>query len=484
MPVLTFASQSARRADDPGQSPERLVNLYPQPGLESAKGGFPLRSVLGLTTFADLGITLTRAITAAAGSLWVAGSGSLFEIDSGGTVTNRGAIIDSVDTFISSNGTKITICAGGTYYVWDGSTLDTIAGGRITTEATVDFHAFYTLMTDSTTGEFEWTVLNDPKTRSGLHFATAESRNDNLRRVVVNGREVWLFGEESVEVWYAPGGAGADAFKRLPGAAVNTGILAAGLAVQMADRVFFIDDKGVASQTDGLLIAPISTPPVEVAISESTPTHCFTYSDEGHLFFVIRFSDRPAWVFDVKTRRWHERGTGPTWNEWEIIATARLNGVWYGVNTLGKIYSMSRTNDDAGMALSRMTQSSNIYKGGDFFTIYRFELLGEVGTSEIPSDLLLDPDGNPLSDPDGVPILDVDGTEINIGRAVTVAFQISRDGGLTWEPQMFRSFGKIGEYRQRAIWNALGGAEQMAGRVIITDKTDVNIYSSANVEIA
>ena len=65
-----------------------------------------------------------------------------------------------------------------------------------------------------------------------------------------------------------------------------------------------------------------------------------------------------------------------------------------------------------------------------------------------------------------------------------MAFQISRDGGLTWEPQMFRSFGKVGEYRQRAIWNALGGAEQMAGRIIITDRTDVNIYSSANVEIA
>ncbi len=484
MPALTFVSQSSRRADDPGQSPERLINLYPQPGSENAKAGFPLRSVLGLTTFADLGITLTRAIHSADGSLWVAGSGSLFEITAAGVVTNRGTIDDSADTFISSNGTKITICAGGTYYVWDGATLDTITGGRITTESTVAFHAFYTLLTESTSGEFEWTTLNDPKTRVGTHFATAESNNDNLSRVVVNGREVWLFGTESTEVWYAPGGSGANAFKRLPGAAINTGILAAGLAVQMAERVFFIDDNGVAAQTNGLQIGPISTPPVEAAISASTPTHCFTYSDEGHEFFVIRFSDRPAWVFDVKTRRWHERGSGPTWDAWEVIATARLNGVWYGVNTLGKIYSMSRTNDDAGVALSRMAQSSPLYLEGKFFTVYRFELLGEVGTSDIPSDVLLDPDGNPLSDPDGNPILEIDGTEISIGRAVTVALQVSRDGGLTWDPQMFRSFGKVGEYRQRAIWNALGGSEQIAGRVVITAPTDVNIYSSANVDIA
>ena len=231
--------------------------------------------------------------------------------------------------------------------------------------------------------------------------------------------------------------------------------------------------------------APIrSGPPVEVAISESTPTHCFTYSDEGHEFFVIRFSDRPAWVFDVKTRRWHERGSGPTWDAWEIIATARLDGVWYGVNTLGKIYSMSRTNDDAGVALSRMAQSNLLYRGGEFFTVHRFELLGEVGTSDIPSDLLLDPDGNPLSDPDGNPIFEINGTVLDIGRAVTVALQVSRDGGLTWEPEIFRSFGKVGNYRQRATWNALGGSEQMAGRVIVTDKTDVNIYSNVNVEAA
>ncbi len=453
MAVLRFASQSSRRSDDPGQTPERLVNLYPQPGAENSKAGFPLRSVLGLTLFADLGITLTRAIHPANGSLWVAGSGNLWEITSAGVKTNRGTINDSSETFISANGTKITVCAGGTYYVWDGSTLDTITGGAITTESTVDFHAQYTLLTESTSGKFEWTDLADPKTRDGLNFATAESHNDNLLRVVVNGREVWLFGTESTEVWYNTSASGANAFKRLPGAAVKRGIKAAGLAVQMAERVFGVDDKGVAFQSDGLTLIPISTPPVEVAISASTPTHCFTYSDEGHEFFVIRFSDRPAWCFDVKTRRWHERGSGPTWNEWEVIATASLNGTWYGVNTLGKIYSMSRTNDDAGAELSRMAQSAALYEGGQFFSIHRFELLGEVGTADI-------------------------------GRAITVALQVSRNGGLTWEPEISRSFGKIGQYHQRAIWNALGGSEQMAGRVVITDAADVNIYSNVNVDAA
>lgn len=482
MPVLTFASHSARRSDDPGQTPERLVNFYPQPGSKAAKAGFPLRSVLGLTEFADLGITLTRAIHAANGSLWVAGSGSLFQIDSAGTVTNRGTITDSAETFISANGTNITITAGGTYYVWDGSTLDIITGGAITTESTVDFHAQYTLLTENTSGQFEWTDLADAKTRDGLQFATAESSNDNLRRVLVNGSEVWLFGVESTEVWFNTGASGSGAFKRLAGAAIKRGILAAGLAVQMAERAFFIGDDGAAYQTNGLTVGAISTPPVEVAISASTPTHCFTYADEGHQFFVIRFSDRPAWCFDVKTSLWHERGSGVTWDEWEIIATARLGGVWHGVNTLGKVYTMSRTNDDAGAVLSRMAQSSALYEGGKFFTVTRLEILGEVGTSDIASDLLLDPDGNPLSDHLGNPIFEIDGTEEKVGRAVPVSLQVSRDGGLTWEPERRRSFGRVGQYRQRAIWNALGGSEQMAGRIVITAKTDVNIYSSANVE--
>ena len=453
MPALTLASQSSRRSDDPGQSSERLINLYPQPGADSAKAGFPLISVLGLTLFADLGITLTRAIFAANDSLWVAGSGNLWEITSAGVKTKRGTIIDSVDTFISANGTRITICAGGTYYVWDGSTLDIITGGGITTESTVDFTALYTVMTENTTGKWEWTTLNDPKTRVGTHVATAESHNDNLLRVIVNGREVWLFGVESTEIWFNTGLAGSSAFKRLSGAVIKRGLLSAGLAVQMAERVFYVGDDKVAYQTDGLTVSPISTPPVEVDIAESTPTHCFTYSDGGHQFFVVRFSDRPAWCFDVKTRRWHERASGPTWNEWEVIATAKLAGVWHGVNTLGKIYSMSRTNDDAGEELSRMIQTANHTEAGEFFSIPRFELLGEVGTSDI-------------------------------ARAITVSLKVSRNGGLTWEPEMIRSFGKIGEYRQRAIWNALGGAEQMAGQIVITDKADVNIYSQANIEIA
>ena len=70
-----------------------------------------------------------------------------------------------------------------------------------------------------------------------------------------------------------------------------------------------------------------------------------------------------------------------------------------------------------------------------------------------------------------------------IGREIKGALQIARDGGLHWEPEVSRSFGKIGEYRQRAIWNALGGAEQMAGRIIVTDAADVNIYSNVNVDV-
>lgn len=452
MPTFPLAVQSSRRGDDPGASSERLINVYPQPGAERSRSGFVLRSVLGLTTKADLGVTITRAIHAANGCLWVAGSGALYEID--GTtfaVNNRGAITDSADTFFSANGTNITLCAGGTYYVWDGAALTTPTGGRITTESTVDFASGYTLLTDSTSGEFEWTDLNLPKTRNALYFATAESQNDNLRRVVVNGREVWLFGAESTEVWYNTGQAGALAFKRLPGAAIPEGVLAASLAVPIGGRVFFVNHLGVVNQTEGLSFAPISTPPVEVATRESTPTHAFAYSDEGHTFFCVRFSDRPAWVFDLKTRRWHERASGVDWHEWEVIGTAQLNGKWYGVNTLGKIYEMGRTNDDAGNELVRVIQSPAAYAEGEYISVTRFELLGEIGTSDI-------------------------------GRDVTVALQISRDGGFAWEPQLFRSFGTQGEYRKRAVWGALGGGEQLSARLVCSDPADVNIYSNANVE--
>lgn len=446
---VMLASRSARRDDDPGHSSERLINFYPEAGAEASKAGFMLRAVPGMVEVADLGSVVVRAFGAFNGQLWAVASGLFYRIGLSGTVTTIGSLGDG-ETFLSENGTDVTICAGGVYSVWNGTSIVSPGSGRIVSPATVGYHAGYTLLTDAILGEFEWTALADAETRNALNFATAESRNDALSRVMVNGREVWLFGTESTEVWFNTGQAGPLAFQRLPGAAVDRGILAAGLATRIAESVFVVGNDGVVYATSGTSLNPVSDPVVEASIAAAAPTHMFAYEDRGRKFVCLRFAARPAWCLDVTTGRWHERASGVNWAAWDVIAAAQIGAEWYGITLFGTVFRFARVPTDLGGALSRMAQSRPIYRDGEFFTVDWFEVLGEMGTS-------------------------------SLGRAATVALQVSRDGGFTWEPQVFRSMGALGNYGTRAVWDALGSGYEMAFRVVVTDAAEINVYSAANM---
>lgn len=449
-----FASQSAQRSDDLGNTSERLVNLYPEIAAQGSKAGITLRSVLGLEAFADLGFSLARDVVELNGVFYACASGRLLSVTSSGTVSTLATLNDDPQTSMSSNGAMVTIAAGNVYYVWDGATLTTPGSGRIANVGWVDFHDGYTLLIDADSGEFEWTSLGDPKTRNGLFFAEAESQNDKLLRSQINGKEVWLFGEQSSEVWQNTGLSGANAFRNVT--AIDRGILGRRLATRIAEVQIIVGDDGVVYQITGFQMVPVSTPAVENAISESAPTHVFAYEDRGRKFAVVRFSDRPAWVLDLTTRRWHERASGIYEGAFTTLATARLGKQWYGLDGEGNLRKFQRTNQDGAAPLVRTMQSKPIYLP-DGRSVDEVELFGEFGAS-------------------------------NIGRDAQVALRVSRDGGVTWDPEQWRSMGTLGGYRTKAEWHALGSAYggdgHMALQFIVTDPADVNLYGIGRVAVS
>lgn len=452
MPKVTFASQSSRSADNIAFSPERLLNLYPEFGPEGAKGIMLLRSVLGQTSFANLGTNTLRAMGEVNGVLYAVGGGNLYSISSGGTTSSLGAVSDDTVTTISGNGTNVTVCAGGNYYVWDGATMSEPGSGRFSSEGTVSFMDQYTIISQQSGQEFEWTTLADPATRVASQYATNESANDDTLRVLADRRELWFFGEQSTEVWYNTGQGGVNAFARLNGGALETGVLAANLAVKADAGIFFIGDDKVAYLASGLQLQPISTPAVNQAIDDSTPTHCFYYEDRGHRFFCIRFSDRPAWCYDASTGLWHERSTGVNHGAWEVIATAKAFGKWYHATSTGVIYEASRTNADVSHALRRTAISRNLYLEGNQFTVAELEFLMRLG-------------------------------DHTLGRDATLMLKVSRDGGRTFGSEMTLSAGGLGEFETRVIKRALGRGRQFCVDVSMTDADEITLYSDANVRV-
>lgn len=452
MPKVSFITQSSAMGDNIAFSAERLINLYPEGGPQGAKGALLMRSVLGEESFADLGTNVLRAMATVGGTIYAVGGGSLFSVSSGGTVSNLGDVTDDPITTIDGNGTSVTVTAGGTYYVWDGSTLTEPTGGAFTSEGTVSYLDQRTIITEKGGDQFEWTDLADPTTRQALNFARNESKNDNTLRVLADRRELWFFGEESIEVWFNTGQSGADALERLNGGALETGILAALLSVKLDTGIFFIGDDGVAYMTAGLGIAPVSTPAVNRAIEASTPTHCFYYEDRGHKFCIIRFSDRPAWCYDATTGLWHERSSGINREAWDVVAITKAFGEWYSGTTTGDIYKMKRNNVDVVSALKRVAVSREFSMNGEQFSVAWLEWLGTMGDSDL-------------------------------GRDALLMMRLSKDGGRTWTPEKTISIGDLGDYDIRAVFRALGRYRRFNVEFSITEASEISMYSDAHFEV-
>lgn len=451
MVKITFATGSTRHSDDVGFSPQRLVNFYASPSPDG-KSPAILRSVLGQESFADSGIGFLRAISTVNGVIYAVASGTLYSVSSGGITSALGSIPDDPVTTISGNGSNVTVAAGGQYFVWDGSALTQPTAGAFSSFGTVALIDQRTIITEKDGARFQWSDLADPSTLDALNFATNETRNDDTLIVKSNGRELWFFGQESIEIWYNTGQSAENAFARINGGALDTGILAANLSVKFDDGIFFIGDDRIAYITSGMSVAPVSSAPVNTAISESTPTHCFYYEDRGHKFCCIRFSDRPAWCFDVSTGVWHERSSGVDLGAWDVVGATKAYGDWYCGTSGGDVLKMTRNNQDVSYPLRRTAISRSLYLDGAQFSVASLELLGKFGES-------------------------------SLGRDAEVMMRISKDGGRTWGEEMRRSLGTVGERLTRAVFRSLGRQRDFSIEVAVTDTSDINIYADVNVKV-
>ena len=448
MPKVTFVTQSSRLSDDPGYDPSRLVNVYAEVGPEGGKGPVLLRSVPGYTTFATTASPEMRAMEFFNNRIYAISGAKLFEITEAGVVTESATVRDDVNTTISNNGSDITMSTDGDYFVWDGVNLTMPINGRLSAIGSVAHLDHYTILTERDGDEFEWTTLADPTSRNALFFATNESKSDKTLRVLSDRLYLWFFGTESTEVWYNTGASDQDAFVRISGGALESGILAANLAVKTETGLFYIGDDRVAYVTNGATPTAISTATVNQALEGETPTHCFYYEDRGHRFCCIRFDNRPAWIYDMSTGLWHERSSGVNGGAWDIVAMVHAWNRYYGAKSDGTIYEMSRTNTDITTALVRKMVSSSLYLDGEQFSVSELEFLGRFGEE---------------------------------AAQPTLMFRISKDGG--------RAFGPIktldGSSRReiRTVLRALGRYRNFVIELTITDPLDVNIYSQANVRI-
>jgi hypothetical protein len=256
---------------------------------------------------------------------------------------------------------------------------------------------------------------------------------------------------------------------------------------------FFIGSDGIAYLTDGEGLTPVSTPAVETAIKTSTATNVFGYTDEGHKFVVIRFSDRPAWVYDISTGEWHERAEGADLSAWSAEVSVEAFGGWLVGNRLGRVYSLTRSNADAGKALIRTAVSNTLYVSGQRFRVPYLELIGRVGRADesgfieyMDTTMVVDELERLQVSYDDLILEDDDYWDLGgqYRREPRVMVVVSKDNGQTWGRVKERDLGALGEYDQRVTLRALGQFRAATVMVSISDPADITLDASVNVQVA
>ncbi len=257
-----------------------------------------------------------------------------------------------------------------------------------------------------------------------IDWATAESSPDDTVGLIVANRSLWLFGERSAEVWYDSGNRDFP-FTRISGAVIDIGAVTPDSISKIRDSVIFVGNDYKVYATSGYIPQAISTPAIEKVLDEGNTSQIrsFTYSNEGHWFYVLHLNNNITYVYDLTMGVWHNRSTGDM-GKWMIDGAFNRNRnntpIGYHEN---KIYMLSlyKYTDD-GIPIKREIITPPVNR-----TVNRFRI----------HELMLD-------------------MEVAEGEDGEMELKTSSDGGRTWSNSNKTPMGKDGQHHIRVRWVRLG----------------------------
>lgn len=437
---------------------EVCINLYPEMGQPTSKSPAMLVGTPGKRLWANVAGGNIRGMLRFNSTVALVACGAyLYVVTTGGVSTLVGSISGgTTPVSMASNGTQVMLVTGATGYIVDpiARTIVQITDPDFAGADTVQFIDGYFAFNKTNTGQFQITGLYDTSI-DGLDFATAEGAPDLLLSLVVDHRELWLFGETSTEVYFNSGNVDFP-FERINGAFIEQGCAAKFSPAKMDNTVYWLtsDERGhgTVQRAQGYSPQRISTHAVEYAISQMSiisDAVAYTYQQEGHSFYVLNFpTAQQTWAFDASTNLWHQRAwrdpaTGDLKQDRAICQMAFAGETIVGDNANGNLYVLDLdTFTDNGDPIARVRSCAHLADPD-----YRYQFFGSLQVDMQAGVGLVSGQG---SDPKAM-------------------LQWSDDGGYSWSNELWSSIGKVGERRARVKWRRLGRSRDRVFRVTITD---------------
>ena len=534
-PILgsAYVARSVNAADN------RMVNLFPEVVPDGGQTGGFLNRAPGLDLLVTVGTGPIRGLWTFNGVGYVVSGTELYSLTTAYVATLRGTVAGTGPVSMSDNGTQLFIAANGPGYIYNSSTavFAEITDPDFAGALVVGYLDGYFVFTQPDSQIFWVTQLLDGSSVDPLDFASAEGSPDGLVSMIVDHAQIWLFGTNSVEVWYDSGAADFP-MTRIQGAFNEIGCAAAFSVAKLDNGIFWLGadarGQGIVYRANGYTGTRVSTHAIEFAIAQYgdiSDAIAYTYQQEGHAFYVLTFpTGNATWVYDVSTQAWHERAgfdnglfmrhrsnCQMAFNS-QIVVGDYLNGNVYafdldvyadnggiqrwlrswrglpsGQNNLKRVVHHTLQLDaEAGVGLNDttgyvaegiITELANVPASGPSFQLI----------AEFDFDYLITESGFKLTTESGSYFItnsydgpDFAGADIVVAPAIPflpgydpqAMLRWSDDGGHTWSSEHWASMGKLGEYEYRTFWRRLGSSRDRVYEVSGTDPVKIAIMGA------
>jgi hypothetical protein len=459
-PILgsSYVARSVNAADN------RMVNLFPEVIPEGGKEAAFLSRCPGLQFLQTIGTGPIRGLWAHQTNgtdFYVVSGVQVFKLSSmTGTPTLLGTVSGTGPVSIADNGTQIFFACNGPSYIYNEVTnvFQQITDPDFPGALTVGYLDGYFVFTQPNSQRVWVTSIFEGTQIDALDFASAEGSPDGLVGLIVDHREAWLFGTDSVEVWYDAGLADFP-LTRIQGAFNEIGCVATFSIAKLDNGLFWLGTdargQGIVYRANGYTGTRVSTHAVEYAIAQYgnlADAIAYTYQQEGHAFYVLTFpTGNATWVYDVATGAWHERAG---WDNGAFMRHRSNCQCNFGGNIIvgdyenGNIYRFD---------LDVFADNGGIQK---WLRSWRALPTGQNNLKRTAHHSLQ------LDCQSGI------GLVTGQGNDPQVMLRWSDDGGHTWSNEHWSSMGKIGQYFHRVFWRRLGMTLKLRDRVYEVSGTD------------
>lgn len=432
-----YVSRSPNVADN------LLINLYPEINKSGGKEQTYLRRVPGKRLVAQVGFGPIRGLIVLKGVLYVVSGSEFFSVNlTTYGITKIGDVSLGLERVsLADNGNQIFIACNGPSYIYNSTTnsFTQITDPDFEGAGSVVYMDGYFVFNQPDSQTMWVTEIFDGTVINPLDFASAEGSPDNIVGLVADHRELWVFGESSIEVWYDAGLADFP-FQRVQGAVTETGCVSKDTIVKLDNTLFWLGKDllggGIVYRAEGYSAKRVSTHSIETLIGSSdlSSAFAFSYQRNGHSFYHLTVPSKDlTFCYDVSTDAWHQRALFQDGVFKSDISNCiyPYNGVHYvGDRFDANLYILDDdTYFDNSLPIKwlRRWRAFPTGQSPEVRTIHNYLLLDCETGFDIPT-----------HDPP------------------QIMLRWSDDSGHTWSNEHWLSMGLVGEKGNRVIWRRLG----------------------------